>query len=121
MTTLATIKEISDETLSLVKELLTMIKQIIDKPESSTQTELTEPIAAKIIKDISDKIDKCECTEKLKQELKDGKDIQISNPNRTEETPSTGKLQKYSYPNWRVGNESLGSSGNPKALVWPPK
>nr|ABW81761.1 DNA binding protein [Dahlia mosaic virus-Holland] len=119
MTTLATIKEISDETLSLVKELLTMIKQIIDRPKSSTQTELTEPIAAKIIKDISDKIDKCECAEKLKQELKAGKDMQVSKPEEPENLPK--RIQKYSYPNWGVGNESLGSSGNPKALEWPPK
>ncbi|AEL30039.1 DNA binding protein [Dahlia common mosaic virus] len=120
MTTLATIKEISDETLSLVKELLTMIKQIIDKPESSIQTELTEPIAAKIIKDISDKIDKCECAEKLKQELKAGKDMQVSKPEDPEK-PSTKGFQNYSYPNWGVGIESLRSSGNPKALEWPPK
>lgn len=98
--------------------LVTLERQIRELKELLLELNLSNNIeiaAAKIIKDISDKIDKCDCTKELAKQLNENKEIvEISD----KEESNTG-LTKYSYPNHWVGNEELGSSKNPGSLKWP--
>nr|AGR88237.1 DNA binding protein [Dahlia mosaic virus] len=81
-----------------------MIKELIKKVDALSTNDNLEVIAAKIIKDVSDIIDnKAFVFEKQKEKIK------------IEEK----RFQKYSFPNFNVGNPSLGSSKSPNALKWP--
>ncbi|CAA29525.1 unnamed protein product [Figwort mosaic virus] len=112
----ATLSEIRELIQSLTKTA-NEIKAMLERNSAGKPTGIEEA-AAKIIKDIGDKIDQCECTKKIEEMLdqKQNADTQIV-PTKQE---SSG-LVKYSYPNWNVGNEELGSSGNPNAVKWPPR
>ena len=91
---------------TLVK-LEELVKDLIKKVDNLSTNESLEATAAKIIKDVSDKIDekinsKPSVTEKQKEKIFNEK-----------------SFQKYSFPNFNVGNPSLGSSKSPNALTWP--
>lgn len=93
--------------MSSLLKLEDLIRELITKVEKLSTNENLEASAAKIIKDISEKIDKIE-------EVRPKK---VEQHNRT--TNETEKFQKYSFPNFNVGNPSLGSSKCPNALTWP--
>jgi len=86
-----------------------LVKDLIKKVDNLSTNEKLEAIAAKIIKDVSDKIDKIE----------KNKQLEILVENSSQEPPSKRRFQKYSFPNFNVGNPSLGSSKCPNALQWP--
>lgn len=111
------------------------IDQILDllrnKPQSQ-EIEKMEQIAAKIITDIANKIDKCECNKEITELLKNKaginrsksagdlpKDDQIQKTPKEPETKKPVQGWRYKWPNYNVGNAELGSSGNPKAMRWP--
>lgn len=93
--------------MTTLLKLEELVKDLIRKVESLSTNENLEATAAKIIKDVSDKIDermdsKTFMLEKQKEKINDEK-----------------SFQKYSFPNFNVGNPSLGSSKSPNALSWP--
>nr|WNH14477.1 DNA-binding protein [Physostegia virginiana caulimovirus 2] len=112
MSTLVEIRE-------LILELTKMVEQILDTAGKPTGI---EEASAKIIKEISDEINKCTCTKKIEEMLKDkasppadkGKQVTEYQPPQTTDSP------KYTFPNDNVGNAELGRSGNPDAVKWPP-
>ena len=86
-----------------------LIRELIKKVEILSTNENLEAIAAKIIKDVSDKIDN----------LDNKKQLEILVEKTSQNHPSKRRFQKYSFPNFNVGNPSLGSSKCPNALKWP--
>jgi hypothetical protein len=103
-------------TLAKLEDLLKDLHNKVDelrRNKGPEENDVLNVIAAKIIKDIGDKIDACECTKELVAELR-------KTPKKEPETTSRGSsFQRYSYPNFQVGNAGLGSSGNPNALTRP--
>lgn len=63
------------------------------------------------------------CSEKFLEAIKSSKNelpVKVKSRENSPEQEKPGKwTPKYSYPNYNVGNEELGSSGNPNALSWP--
>lgn len=65
-----------------------------------------EAVAAKIINDISDKIDKCDCNKEIKELLAQSNEVTPFPDTKEKAAP----FLKYSFQNYFVGNEELGSS-----------
>ena len=78
-----------------------LTRELVNKIEQLATKENLEAIAAKIIKEILEKLESQEPILEKPEEI------------RPKGSP------KYSFPNFNVGNESLGSSKNPNALKWP--
>lgn len=110
------LKETVDEILRLVKN------QSKEKSSMSESSDL-EAVAAKIIKEISDKISDCPCNKEIIEEIRKEKPNKNNDiiPKEPAREPRKDQYDgpKYSWPNYNVGNEELGSSGNPNALEWP--
>ncbi|AFR69281.1 minor capsid protein [Dahlia mosaic virus] len=119
---MTTIKDLAALIEGLREEISKLKAEITSKDTGPTDNTALESLGAKIIKELSDKMDKCECTERLKKELQEQPDKgkQIVSPDKQESSTPSSNFTRYSYPNWNVGNASLGSSGNPDALKWPP-
>ncbi|ACB69765.1 virion-associated protein [Lamium leaf distortion virus] len=115
--TTTNLKEIHDLIIQVLEEIKSLKKDINDYSKDSNN----EAIAAKIITDIAEQIKKCPCNKEILDVLKNSKDKQViphqGKPDTSSDKPSS--LQKYSYPNFRVGNEELGESKNPDSLRWP--
>lgn len=74
-------------------------------------------VAAKIINDISKKIENCECNKEILEALKlKGKGKELS-PTKDLKLTKQSFTGKYSFPNYEVGNEELGSSRGKNTLV----
>nr|AGT42187.1 helper component protein [Cauliflower mosaic virus]BAO53300.1 DNA-binding protein [Cauliflower mosaic virus] len=110
-------KEVS-EILSDQKSMKSDIKAILELLGSQNPIkESLETVAAKIVNDLTKLINDCPCNKEILEALgKQPKDQLVEQP---KEKGKGLNLGKYSYPNYGVGNEELGSSGNPKALTWP--
>lgn len=97
-------------------ELLSKFEEQVETLNQNTSD--PHAIAAKVINDISDKIDEKDCCDKILEAIKSkqgtGQELIPKAPE-----PSANRF-KYSFPNWNVGNANLGSSVDPDALVWPP-
>ena len=110
MTSIAELGKMVSQLEEKIDNLIIKVDQTF-KP--SVTTEQMEVIAAKIIFEIQNEIQNCSCNQEVLEQLKNlpTPDVKIG--------PDYSGLKKYSFPNWNVGNASLGSSGNPKALKWP--
>lgn len=124
---MSTIKELAILIESLKQDIAEMKVDLntLGKNQNNTDKNNLEAIGAKIIKDLSDKIDKCECTDKLydklNQETTDPPRPVIPHGDQTPPSSQLTKYTRYSWPNERVGNPELGSSGAPNPVQWPPK
>lgn len=108
------------ERLDEIMIFLKQLKPVLEKIEKDLQKSADpEAIAAKIIKDLTDVIQSCPCNEEILKELKKTPQQEIVTSQSPETSNPKGGLRKYSFPNFLVGNEELGSSGDPKALTWP--
>ncbi|QED42843.1 putative DNA-binding protein [Isatis caulimovirus A] len=110
------VSQVYEEILKLRNEQKSFLEQVVNKPTNESND--LNAIAAKIINDISKIIESCPCNKEILEALGKQPDKQlVTQPEiKTAPTVSSGK---YSYPNFGVGNEELGSSGNPNAMKWP--
>ncbi|AAM53126.1 ORFIII [Mirabilis mosaic virus] len=119
MSTISELAVLIEELKKEVADLVTTVKDLAKDKSPETDQNALKSLGAKIIKDISDKIDQCECTDKLFDRLK-GKGSVIPTQQETPEVSEGAKYQKYSWPNHNVGNPELGSSGVKNPVYWPP-
>lgn len=82
-----------------------LINDLIKKVDKLSTNENLEAVAAKIIKEVLDK-------------KKDDQPLML-NKHKEQISDEKRRFQKYSFPNFNVGNPSLGSSKSPNALKWP--
>nr|CAH25728.1 DNA binding protein [Carnation etched ring virus]CAH68827.1 DNA-binding protein [Carnation etched ring virus] len=101
------------------KTIESKIDQILAKigstPEESSNL---ESVAAKIISDLTKEMKECHCNKEIVEILNKDKAI-IPSPERDSIQKKLSEPQ-YTFPNFDVGNEGMGSSTNPNALKWPP-
>ncbi|ACB69771.1 virion-associated protein [Eupatorium vein clearing virus] len=112
---------------------LDALSQKVNELLKEKQVDKTESAAAKIIKDLSDRIekDKQELISLIKSCPCGRHDDPKTPPEPTKkgpEEPGTSKdpnppkpVIPYSYPNWNVGDEAYGSSKGPNPPSWPPR
>ncbi|QED42827.1 DNA binding protein [Silene caulimovirus A] len=104
------------------KTIESKIDQILAKLGSHTPNndQKLESIAAKIISDLTKEMKECHCNKEIVDILNKEKSMVPATKDKEEESKSTkfGKPQ-YTFPNFDVGNEGMGSSKNPNALTWP--
>ena len=112
--------------LAEIQKAIDQVKRLAEQIEKLLESSKTivEASSAKVIQDITSKLEECHCNKEILDALKshDSKEkpeIQIVNSDKSPSTSSTSSLQKYSFPNDYVGNAELGSSGNPNAIVFP--
>lgn len=118
---MSNLKELN-EMLSQVKELVKQTELLLEKSK-----DIVEASAAKVITDITAELKKCQCNKEILDTLKDLK-ISESQPDKqiikkdddSQAVKSTFQLEKYTFPNFNVGNADLGSSGNPNPVKYPP-
>ncbi|ALD49088.1 ORF3 [Atractylodes mild mottle virus] len=114
--------------LKEVSEVLEKIKKLVEQTEALLEKskEIVEASAAKVINDITAKLEKCQCNKEILDALKEikgepSKELAVTGKDDPKGKSKSFPLEKYSFPNYRVGNAELGSSGNPNAVVYPPE
>ena len=105
-------------TLGEIKESLNQLSEKIDKlteivNQSFITTHELEAVAAKIVVETRKEI--LNHNKIISETLNNIISI-VSDPESKEIKPLAGK---YSYPNYNVGNEELGSSKNKSSMSWP--
>lgn len=110
------LKELLDEFNKTIKPQLGEILTLLKNQQLNNNIEAA---AAKIINELKASIHECPCNQEILDALlkEKAKGIIIVDDNTP--TPKRGPW-KYSYPNYNVGNEDLGSGKNPNSLSWPP-
>ena len=111
-TSINDIKESVNQLNLKVDKLTEKVELIIN--QFATITHL-EAVAAKIINETQKEFQKHSCKEDM-IEIKNKTNTTILDPKTEDKKPFIGK---YSYPNYNVGNEELGSSRNPNSMTWP--
>ena len=96
------------------KTIRPQIEEILKLLKDRQDNDIIEVTAAKIIKELKTAIHDCpkETLKVLSLEQTKGKEIVI----RRKENP---EQKLYSYPNFCVGNEELGTGKNPNNMTWP--
>lgn len=109
------------EVINNIEKLMKDHELILSKLEKVIKQDDLNNVAAKIINDLSKKIEKCECNKEILERIDSTKGVLIPQPEITKEKvqlqPFSGK---YSFPNYAVGNEELGESKEGNALRIPP-
>lgn len=109
-----------------LKDLLEDFSKVI-KPQQEeilgllrNQQAHIEAAAAKIINELKAIIQDCPCNKEILKALDKNqlKDKEIISADDTTLDLTKGS-RKYSYPNFSVGNEELGTGKNPGSLTWP--
>lgn len=119
-----------------IKEILKAIQALTDfmneiKSERQEPSDNEEAIAAKIIKEVKDdaaintklildKISECPCNQEIIDAIGNQKGLEVVSPEGKGKEVSTQTWPvKYKFPNFSVGNKSLGESANPNSMQWP--
>ncbi|AFP95348.1 DNA-binding protein [Soybean Putnam virus] len=109
--------------LAEIQKAIDQVKRLAEQIEKLLESSKTivEASSAKVIQDITSKLEECHCNKEILDALKshDSKEKPETQIVNSDKSPSTSSLQKYSFPNEYVGNAELGSSGNPNAIVFP--
>ncbi|CAA28358.1 unnamed protein product [Carnation etched ring virus] len=101
------------------KTIESKIDQILAKIGSTPdESSNLESVAAKIISDLTKEMKECHCNKEIVEILNKDKAI-IPSPEQDSIQKRLSEPQ-YTFPNFDVGNEGMGSSTNPNALKWPP-
>ena len=75
--------------------------------------------AAKVITELKAVIQDCPCNKEILDALSERrKKVKKSSFHMNKPKTITGPW-KYSYPNFNVGNEEMGTGKNPGSLTWP--
>lgn len=116
---LATIASEIETVKTSQKTLESKIDQVLAKIGSSSADSLNlESVAAKIISDLTKEMKECHCNKEIVELLNKNKAL-IPSPELDSNQKKLSEPQ-YTFPNFEVGNEGMGSSTNPNALKWPP-
>lgn len=111
------LKEIQEDFNKNIKPQLEEILKLLNSMHAKDVTGNIEAAAAKIITELKPLIQDCHCNKEILQALRQqeptGKNIIFT------EDDSTDKMWRYSYPNYSVGNDDLGTGKNPGSLTWP--
>lgn len=110
---LASLEPKVDELLELLKKFTSLVEKL------NKQASDPEAIAAKIISDLSKKIDDKDCCKEIIQEIRNNKPKDKDDKTNPLVILEPNSGPKYTFPNFLVGNANLGSSGDPEALTWP--
>ncbi len=105
------------EKLDQIMDFLKQLKPVLENLQKDAENQ--NAIAAKIIKDLTDEMHKCHCNKEILDAIKNQEKTLVPKTQSSEPEGTTSGLAKYTWPNYRVGNAELGSSGNPDALQWP--
>nr|BBD88601.1 DNA-binding protein [Carnation etched ring virus] len=101
------------------KTIESKIDQILAKigstPDDSSNL---ESVAAKIISDLTKEMKECHCNKEI-VELLNKETAVVASPTKDSSKQVLSNPQ-YTFPNFDVGNDGMGSSTNPNALKWPP-
>ncbi|KAL8110848.1 hypothetical protein AgCh_026554 [Apium graveolens] len=116
---LVNIKELLEDFDKNIKPQIGEILRLLKIQHANHVTDNIEAATAKIITELKATIQECPCNheilEALKERQRKGKEIIT-----TDEDPEhKSRIWKYSYPNYSVGNEELGTGKNPGSLAWP--
>lgn len=114
------IKELTDDFNNIIKPQLEEILRLLKRENADNIQANIEAAAAKIITEIKTVIHDCPCNKEILDALLQGssKGKEIIVPD--DDVPkTTTKLWRYSYPNYNVGNEEMGTGKNPGSLSWP--
>lgn len=106
------LKELQEDFNKIIKPQLEEILRLLKTQQAQDVTSNIEAAAAKIITELRSTIQDCHCNEEILIALQ-GKEIVPVEP------LSKSEPWKYSYPNFSVGNEDLGTGKNPGSLTWP--
>ena len=105
------LKELQEDFNKVIKPQL---EEILELLKNQQHNDNIEAAAAKIIKEIKIIIQDCPCNKEILDALKtgtSGKEIIIPDE-------KFRKPLKYSYPNFSVGNEEMGTGKNSGNLSW---
>ena len=104
------LKEIQEDLNNVIKPQLEEILNLLNKAQAQDITGNIEAAAAKIITELKPLMqDYKEVLQALQQQEPTGK---------IDDSPTDESL-RYSYPNFSVGNDNLGTGKNPGSLTWP--
>lgn len=105
---------------SIIKQLDEILSLLKNQQNTDNVKNNIEATASKIINEIKTLIHDCPCNKEILEALnqRPSKDKQII-PVDDDISKSTSGLKRYSYPNFSVGNEELGTGKNPGSLTWP--
>lgn len=113
------IKELLEDFDKNIKPQIGEILRLLNNLQANNVTNNIEAAAAKIITELKAVIQDCPCNNEILEALKErqqkGKEIITAD----EDPEYKSKNWKYSYPNYSVGNEELGTGKNPGSLTWP--
>lgn len=114
------IKELSDDFNLKIKPQLEEILRLLKNQQATNINNNIEDVATMIITELKTIIHECPCNKEILEALnkEPSKDKQIIQKDDHTSKSSSG-LRKYSYPNFSVGNEELGTGKNPGSLTWP--
>lgn len=106
------LKELQEDFNKVIKPQLEEILKVL---KNQQQNDNIEAAAAKIINEIKNIIHDCPCNKEILDVLKTGtSNREIIIPDERFKKPL-----KYSYPNFNVGNEEMGTGKNSGSLSWP--
>ena len=113
------IKEWLEDFDKNIKPQIEEILMLLKNQQANHVTDNIEAAAAKVITELKAAIQDCPCNKEILEALSErqqkGKEIII-----TDDKPKTiTGPWKYSYPNFKVGNEEMGTGKNPGSLTWP--
>lgn len=106
------LKELQEDFTKIIKPQLEEILELLKNQQNADNIEAA---AAKIINEIKLVIHDCPCNKEILDVLKTG----TSNREIVLADEKFKKPLKYSYPNFSVGNEEMGSGKNSGSLTWP--
>jgi Caulimovirus DNA-binding protein len=108
------LKDIQEYFNNIIKPQLEEILELLSNIQAQDITGNIEAAAAKIITELKPLILDCQCNKENLEALQKltGKEI-ITDDNLTD------RPLRYSYPNFSVGNDDMGTGKNPGSLTWP--